>query len=541
MNLFNFGMNSMTSNAPPSFYNKAAEKQERLLGYQKSWEAYLADLPDPIINDNPDIDDNVKVNPARALINTSVYFLFGNKVEFQVSPEIAKNYGDSYVSESDESGIEVSPDWLVDLQRVWKANKKESFLYNLGLSGAINGDVFIKIIPNAAGMNNEFPRLMSLDPANVDVEWDPNDCSKILEYDIEYTTEDADGQPYIKTQEIVAVMDANEVIQSWTMTDYEQRMLFVNNAGWVPAEGERVQVGAAETWPYPWAPIFHSQNIELPHMFWGMPDLDDASVELIKSLQRAMSSVNKVIRVHGSPRMFAQGVMPDQIDDIDVSADNIITLPNMDANLSVLQTLNAISPSTDFTDKLKEDLYEMLQVPPIAMGKFENSKSALSGLTLAILYAPLIQKTELKRISYGNLLEAVNMAILTLMGHVNYDQYDGLVTVWPESMPGSVYLERQTLQQDQAMGASTYTVLSRLGYDPVEEQARKSAEQEAQMQLQQKYAPAPEVPGSNAKSTTPDGKPTKPGGNKNPAGMGNKKGSLGGANSAGSEKTPKNQ
>ena len=537
MSFFNFGGNSKTPPLP--YFNKDAEKQERLLRYKEAWEAYLAELPDPIINDNPNIDDNVKVNPARALINTSVYFLFGTRVDFATSPELAKNYSDTPTTDS--ASLDTTPAWLKDLNKVWKSNSKESFLYNLGLSGAIHGDVFVKIIPNASGIANEFPRLLLLDPEHVDVIWDPNDCTKVIEYDIEYGTLDADGNPMLRIQEITANVNSDDVVQNWTMQWYEHKMSWLYNTGWAPVEGDKIPVGPPETWPYPWAPIVHSQNIELPHMFWGLPDLDNSAVELLKSLQRAMSSVNKVIRVHGSPRMFAKNVMPDQIDDIDVSADNIITLPNMDAELSVLQTLNAISPSTDFTDKLKADLYEMLQVPPIAMGKFENSKSALSGLTLAILYAPLIQKTELKRISYGNLLDKINQYLLTLMGHTNPDEYEGLTVIWPESMPGSVYLERQTLQQDQQMGASTYTVLSRLGYDPVEEQARKMGEQEDQMKLAQKYAPdpAPEFGGTKGKSTTPDGKPQGPGGNKNPSGAGGQK-AANGSKSAGQSKNPKN-
>jgi len=337
VNLFKFGA---YTNDPPSYFNRDAEKQDRLLGYKRAWEAYLAELPDPIINDNPDINDNVKVNPARALINTSVYFLFGTEITFEDSPELAQDFSDSTEGDDPTAAL---PDWLQDLNKVWKANRKQSLLYNIGLSGALHGDVFVKIVPNGAGVMNEFPRLLLLDPATVDVVWDPNDCTKITKFIIEYTTEDDNGKPYIRTQEITANMDAStEVIQDWSMQWYEQEMEWVINVGWMPETGGRVKVGPAELWPYPWAPILHNQNIELPHMFWGLPDLDDSSVELLKALQRSMSSVNKVVRVHGSPRMFLKGVMPDQNDEIDVSADNIITVPNINAELSVLQTLQDV-------------------------------------------------------------------------------------------------------------------------------------------------------------------------------------------------------
>lgn len=266
-------------------------------------------------------------------------------------------------------------------------------------------------------------------------------------------------------------------------------------------------------------------------MYWGLPDLDESSVEVIESLQRSMSSLNKIVRIHASPRMYAKNVLPDQVSEINVSADNMITLPNMDADLSVLQTLQNISPSIEFTDKLREDLYEMLQVPPIALGKFQSASTAISGVTLSILYAPILQKTELKRISYGDMLERLNQKLLVLMGYEDPDIFDGLVLVWPEAMPGSAYLERQTLQQDQQMGVSQRTTLSRMGYDPDEEERNRLAELRKLKELEQEFTP---------QTFGPEGEETR-GGNNNPAGMGNQNGSMGGVNAAGTPKTPSSE
>lgn len=513
---------------PPMYYNESAEKHTRLERYRKTWEAYLAELPDPIVNDGPS-NDNVKVNPTRAIINTGVYFLFGNELKFQVSPQAASDFGDKSVTQSNVPNEEIKPKYLVDLNKVWKANRKKSFLFNLGLSGAIHGTPFIKIIPNAAGINNQFPRIMLLDPANVDVQWDPNDCNRVIKYCIEYVTE-VNGKPMLRIQEIEAVESAPGITDHWVMQDYEQPMGYIIGTGYVPAEGERVPVGPSEEWPYAWAPIEHCQNIELPHMFWGLADLDESSVEVIESLQRSMSSLNKIVRIHASPRMFAKNVMPDQIDEIDVSADNIITLPNMEADLDVLQTLSNLSPSIQYAEKQREMLLEMLQTPPIALGQFESASTAISGVTLSILYAPLLQKTELKRISYGDMIERLNQKLLILMGY-DEDEAESLILVWPEAMPGSAYLERQTLQQDQMMGASNHTIMSRLGYDPVEEQKRMLEEREEMLKLEQKYTPEPAPFGNSSSGETR-------GGNNNPAGKGNKNGSLGGTKAAGVPKTP---
>jgi len=512
---------------PAKHMNHDAERQQRLLNYRRTWEAYLAELPDPLVNDNK-ANDNVKVNPARAIINTGVFFLFGGELKFQLSPTAQIELGQKTEAKGSATAISSStPPWLKQLNKAWKANRKQSWLFNLGLSGAIHGTPFVKFLPESAGLNNEFPRLQLLDPANVDVEWDPNDHNKILKYCIEFVTEDPNtGEPELQVEEITANMDENEIIRSWTVQKYQQTMQFEVNVGYVPAVGERIPVGPPIEWPYAWAPIEHCQNVELPHMFWGLPDLDASSVEVIESLQRSMSSLNKIVRVHASPRMFAKNVMPDQVDDIDVSPDNIITLPNMEADLGVLQTLQNIGPSIQYAQEQRKMLLEMVQVPPISLGDFESASTAISGVTLSILYAPLLQKTELKRISYGDMLERINHKMLILMGQ-DVEDIDSLVLVWPEAMPGSAYLERQTLEQDLMMGVSKHTIHTKLGYDPEAERKYSLEEQEQSLELQKKYAPEPAF-GSNGT----------PGGNNNPTGKGNKSGSLGGTKAAGTPKTP---
>ena len=521
---------------PPAYFNADSEKQERLYRYKRTWEAYLAELPDPIVVDGPS-NDNVKVNPARAIINTGVYFLFGSELKFQVSPDSAERYGaidPNHDPNTTEPVAPITPAWLQDLNRVWKANRKNSFFHNLGLSGAIHGNPFIKIVPNAAGLNNEYPRLDLLDPANVDVHWDPNDCTRVLQYCIEYVTQNDQGEPVLRIQEITAQTDAfSGATTSWTIQDFEQPMGYVSGTGYVPAQGERIPVSDPVIWPYAWAPIESCQNIEIPHVFWGLPDLDESAVEVIESLQRSMSSMNKIVRIHASPRMFAKNVMPDQIDEIDVSADNIITLPNMEADLAVLQTLSNLSPSIQYAEKQREMLLEQVQVPAIALGQFETASTSISGVSLSILYAPLLQKTELKRISYGDMIERLNLKLLELMGYEDHEKHESLILVWPEAMPGSAYLERQTLQQDQMMGASKHTIMGRLGYDPVEEQKRTLEEMEETLKLQEKYAPPT---GAFGKPATPSGGETR-GGNNNPNGVGNKSGSLGGTKAAGTPKT----
>lgn len=487
-----------SSEVPAPFRNFDSERQQRLENYKLAWQAYNAELPDPLVTDSA-ANDNVKVNPARAIVNTSVYFLFGKEIKFEVSPERSEQYSE----EDREEGTpgELTPEWLRALNRAWKANRKQSFLNRMGLSGAIHGNVFIKFEPRGAGTTNQYPRLILLDPANVEVQWDPNDCEKIVSFSIEYVTQNDEGRPTLEIQRITPNDDQYGVAESWTLQNYKHEMTW-GDGGWFPGTGGLEPVGEPILWPFSWPPVEHCQNLEIPNQVWGMPDLDETTVEVIQSLQRAMSSVNKIVRVHGSPRLFAKNVLPEQVNEIDVSPDNIITLPSSEADLKVLEMLSNLNSSIDFTDKIREDLYEMLQVPPIALGKASTSSMSMSGASLSILYAPILQKTDLKRISYGDMIDRVNHKLLVLMGYTDEEEYEGLVTVWPESMPGSKYLERQTLQQDRQMGLSAYTTLQRLGYDPKLEEDRRETEREAEREV----SPGSGLPGQPKDYTpNPDG------------------------------------
>jgi hypothetical protein len=561
---------------PPDFFNRNSEKQRRLEGYKKAWEAYLAELPDPVKTEG-NVNDNVKSNPLRAIVEVGVYFLFGDEVRFELSPQQSTKKpgsakpkapkaapanstpakpGDSGGTADHKIGDPVKavmaedpailedPPYVADLNKIWKANRKKAFLNEMGLSGGIHGDVFVKFIPNGTGPKRDLPRLVLLDPANVDVFTNPDDCSDVIKWVITYNTEDDQGRPITREQEITPVKDApdeygTEHVSSWEIRDYETNWGYDNQMGWLPTQNKREQVGPTKEWPYSWPPIEHCNNLNLPHMFWGMADFDESAIELVQGIQRAMSSLNKIVRLHASPRLFAKGVMPELAGQIDASPDGVITLPagaGVDSDLRILEGLTNMDSQIAFVEEMRKQLLEALRIPPIALGDINTMSTSMSGITMAVLYAPIIQKTDLKRIEYGDMLDRINKKLLILHGYEDALDYDDLVVVWPEAMPGSNYVERQTLLEDQSLGVSKHTSMLRLGYDPEREAARALAEQRADMELKNEFQiqqmekqaelmPKP-APGQDPR-----------GGNNNPAGVGNRGGSLG----ASGNSTPKNK
>ena len=85
---------------------------ERQLRMKKAWRAYLGELPPPIRKEGLH-DDNVVVNPAAAIVNVGVHFLFGE--------------GLPWAADFDNTA---PPEWYTKLVKCWKANKQATFLLN---------------------------------------------------------------------------------------------------------------------------------------------------------------------------------------------------------------------------------------------------------------------------------------------------------------------------------------------------------------------------------------------------------------------------
>jgi hypothetical protein len=486
---------------------------ERQLRMKKAWRAYLGELPPPLRRDGK-TNDNVVVNPAAAIVNIGVHFLFGE--------------GLTWAGDFDNK---TPPQWYTTLTRCWKANKQPTFLLNLGISGGINGHCFVRFVPNSAGYRNEYTRLVVLDPCNVDVKWNADDYEDVREFVITSQVPDGRGNKVTRVERIKKADDG----LTWTMQKFERRD--VSNFFRKATEVE-VPVGPLLVWNYPWPPIVHCQNLPLPNTFWGMSDLEPQVISIIVAQQTAMSNLNKIIRIHAAPKTVLTGMTSDLASEIDVSPDGMISFPDPDANLKVLEMISNLDSSLKFVDKIEDNLDRMTQVPKIAYGEGDSATAQLSGVSASVFYGPLIQKTEAKWSTYGDMLLDISIKLLILDGAETADAEDSLRIEWPVPIPGSKFLERQTLAQDLALGASQDTILAKLGYDPAVERTNRMAQ--LQESTDQKIAEAkglaaiPQV----SKPVVAPSQPAAPsGGNNNPQGQGNKSGSMGGVNSAGVTKT----
>lgn len=414
----------------------ANDEMARLRRMQMAWEAYRAKGPKPLKVRPGQPDDNVTPNKAKVIVNATVGFLFGEEITFEI--------------EGDE-GDEESPA-EVFLDRVWAANRKMTTLQKLAMNGAICGHAFVKLVAQPG----QLPRLIVLDPATVSVEWDDEDIERVTRYRIQYPAIDpVSRQPVIRRQ----VIEPRGNV--WQIVDLSAS----------PDGVHFREQGTPVVWPYPFAPIVDCQNLPLPNEFWGESDIEDDVLELQTGRNRGLSNVGRILRFHAHPKTWGRGFQAGQLK---VAVDETIVLPGENAQLANLEMKSDLASSLEYDRRLDEALHEISRTPAIATGKVEDI-GQLSGLALQVLYAPLIQKTKVKRLTYGDLLAEVNRRLLIIGGH---EAARPVRTQWFELLPTDPKAERDVALADAQLGASKATLLDRLGYDPEREATQRQGEQE---------------------------------------------------------------
>jgi hypothetical protein len=408
------------------------EEIARLRQFKAAWERYYGRFPKPLKVKSGQADDNIIVNLARVIVDKGISFLFGQDIDFEL----------------DETRQTLEEQWL---QECWNANKKMTFLQKLALNGGVCGHVFVKIVAGSP-----YPRLILLDPATVLPIWDPHDIERVLRYRIQYPATDPQTGKPITIRQWIELDGA-----VWRITDQVSR---ADSTQWVTT--------AENTWPYPWPPIVDCQNLPNPNEYWGLPDLGEDLLQLNEGINFVLSNLARIIRFHAHPKTWGRGFTAQQLS---IAVDETIVLPSPDAELRNLEMLNDLSSSIAFYERLREALHEVARVPEVATGRMENV-GQLSGVALSILYQPLIEKTETKRRTYGDLLVELNRRMLALGG---FGEDNITVLHWPELLPGDVLQERQAALLDHQLGVSARTLLQQLGYDPELEQQKRQEEDAA--------------------------------------------------------------
>jgi hypothetical protein len=426
---------------------------------QGRWDAYNGNLGDALKVRSGSPNDNVYLNFCKLVVDKSVHFLFGDKLNYDLdseSPE--RNDKEAYLDD------------------VFRYNNLPVLLQRWATNGGVCGHAFIKIVVQ---QDTPYPRLLVLDPGSVTVCTRPDDHAAVTAYEIHWQVKT--NQKTEKHKQVIAAgewfLDGTTSADKFTAKYWTIVHLVLDNSGgnatWKLTEDEVI------LWDFPFPPIVDCQNLPAPNDYWGASDLFDSVIAVQRSINRVSSNINRILRLHAHPKTWVNGMTKQQLATLPADPDGIIALPNPDAFLRNLEMQSDLSSSLAFLRQLREAFHEMTLVPEVTAGRSE-AVGSLSGAALKILYGPIVEKTNSKRNTYGEafidlcwiILALNNMAGTTLM-----DDTSRVRLGWPDLIPSDPSMESQLIIVDQRIGVSNATLMRKRGYDPISEEARRKKEE----------------------------------------------------------------
>lgn len=443
-------MNTQMPPQPQYEVSDADKKRQQTIA--DAWQAYHGLLTPPLKQMPNEPDDNVMSNRCQPIVDRGVDFLFGKPLGVTC----------------EEGTPQEAQDFLED---AWGKNESRSpLLQKLAVSGAISGQAFLRIMPEA----KDTYRLIVVDPQTVFVQTAPQDCESVQLYCIEYgMTEKVNGQPahVFYHEEMQKIdpdglddnpdTDATWEIQHWTRIG--------DRGPWTPA-GEPI------IWPYEFAPLFSCQNLPYPHSFWGMPDITHDLIGMNNALNLVQSNINRVNKFYGQPVLYATGVGETAIA---IQVGRIIGLPTTESKIVAVQITSDLMNALAFAADLRSDMDEQSAVPAVALGRQKDIiKGNISGIALELMFMPILQKNEKKRCLYGGLILSVSDALLVL-GKFSADIEVSLK--WQSPLPDDDLASVQAALAKQQLGVSNISLITELGYNPDEEEDNSQAEDARKM------------------------------------------------------------
>jgi hypothetical protein len=406
----------------------AGEAATRTAAIDKAWAYYRGEHRKALKVRKNHVDDNVIVNLARKVVNQSVSMLFGGLPTFDLP-------GDS----DEVAAIEEA------LAGIWERNNAEILLYNLGVSGALAGHVFVKLV---AEDSERRVRFVVQNPRYCTAFWRPDDMSAVVCYRIQW----AQGKVKYR-QDLVA---DGEV---WRVRDLRKE----ETSDW-RLVGESV-------WPWPFAPLVDWQNLPNPEGYYGEPDLTGAGLN--DAVNFVASNINRILSHHAHPKTMGFGLEANQIQE--TAVDGFWAIPNAEARIENLEMQSDLASSMAYLEFLQAAMFREHQA--VDMTSLKDRIGQLTNFGLRVLFKDSLDKSRVKRTLYGGGLCEVSARTLKLLGLSE----EMPTAQWPDPLPNND--TEQVGVQVQEIGAGTLsrqTAAEDRGRDWERESERMSEEREAE-------------------------------------------------------------
>ena len=395
------------------------------------------------------VDDNLVVNFSDLVCQRSISMVLGDGVVFDLPVD-------------DEAEEQI---FINDLM---KANKQEILLARALNFAADGGTGYFKILPGGAfGIGGqEYNRIVALNPGHVTMQTSPHDIEVVIRYIIEYWQKDGDGKAkgYREVHEWAAIDgESTEEVQDgqWDIVRYETD----TNGKWFEVN--------REVWPYDFPAIIHWQNLPNPYDPEGLPDLSDSVIELQDRYNFIMSNLSKIVRYSAHPMRYGVNLgsaenMAWGVDEMPVFSGSGMDKPE----IVQLEQLGDLASSNQLARDVRQAIFDITRT--VDIDSMQDKLGSLTNFGLRVLYTDAINKTQAKRLLFG---EALLELVRRLLVINEFSATDPGLIVWPDTMPQNEKEEIEYLERDIANElVSRETASTKRGYRYADEKDKITVE-----------------------------------------------------------------
>ena len=430
-----------------------------------------------------DLDSQqVTFNYCRPFVNKFVSFEFGKgftiktplekdsisitindpKLELQVDPDANKD-GIVEETEAKENYIIREKTQGEYLAEVWKDNKKDTLLTEMGQTKSITGESWVKVQYEEPGDVNdvfeEYPngriRLSVLPTQFVFPRFNDHDKDRLDSLLIMYPIrkEKETGILFKRSSETTIVYK-----EFWTPKE-----IFVY-------EGKK-EVDRMIN-PYGFIPFVQIKNFPVAGRTRGVGDLEDI-IPLNIELNSKKSDVSEIIDYHSAPITLVYGA---KIGNLEKGANKVWGGLPKDSKVENLGLQGDLLASVNYISSVKTSMCEIAGIPETVLGG-SSAISNTSGVALQYINLPLIERTVVKRNNTTLGLEQINMMILYIsLEHkliqkpeeISMKDFLRNTVEIPDTLPKDELIELQKIQQELTLGLECrHGAMERLAKDNI--------------------------------------------------------------------------
>lgn len=292
------------------------------------------------------------------------------------------------------------------LQRVWEVdNNKERIAWDMGNQGGVSGDCFVKvayeepsIFPQPDPITGPIPgvkprfipgrvRILVLNSSYCFPEWHPHDRERLLRFKQKYrfwgTTPEGTRQVFTYT----------ELITELAIEEYINDQLLDSRPN-----------------PLGIVPVVHIPNVPVSGSPWGLSDINDILV-LNREYNEKATDISEIVNYHAAPITIMTGAKSSQLEK---GANKVWAVPREAQVYNLELAGGGIEAGLSYLEMCKKAMHELTGVPEGALGDVQPISNT-TGVALAIQYQPMMQRYNLKKITYGEGLRKINeIALRTL-------------------------------------------------------------------------------------------------------------------------------